>query len=77
MITLIQLVESTAWLQPQDHIKVNLWDRTKVYEDGEYKDIELNVRNLAKYGDYWVTDLDIEEYKDEDKVFLSCLIWKD
>ena len=75
MITLMQLIEATAWLQPQDHIKINLWDRTKVYEDDEYKDIELNVRNLAKYGDYWVTDLDIEEY--EDKIFLSCSIWKD
>ena len=75
MITLCQLVDSVAWLEPQDHIKISLWDKSKLYESGEYKDIELNIRNLAKYGDYWVSDLDIEKYKDE--VFLSCLIWKD
>lgn len=76
MITLMQLIEATAWLQPQEHIKVSLWDKSKLYEDGEYKDIELNVRNLARYGDYWVTDLDIE-YDDGDNAYLSCMIWKD
>lgn len=75
MITLCQLVDSVAWLEPQDHIKISVWDKSKLYKAGEYKDIELNIRNLAKYGDYWVSDLDIEKYKDE--VFLSCLIWKD
>lgn len=76
MITLIELIEATAWLQPQEHIKINLWDKTKVCEDDEYKNIKLNIRNLAKYGNYWVTDLDIE-YDNEDNAYLSCSIWKD
>lgn len=75
MITLRELIEATTWLQPQEHMKISFWDKSKVYEENEFEDIELNIRNLAKYGDYWVSDLDIEEY--EDKVFLSCLIWKD
>ena len=76
MITLCELVNSVAWLQPQEHMKISLWDKTRVCEDDEYKDIELNIRNLAKYGDYWVNDLDIE-YDDRDNAYLSCIIWKD
>lgn len=75
MITLRELVDSVAWLQPQEHIKISLWDKSKLYEDGEYKDIELTIRNFAKYANYWVGDIDIEEY--ENKVLLSCTIWKD
>lgn len=76
MITLHELVDSVAWLQPQEHMKISLWDKSKIYEDNEYKDIELNIRNLAKYADYWVGDLDIE-YDDKDNAYLSCMIWKD
>lgn len=76
MITLCQLIDSVAWLRPQDHMKISLWDKSKLYEDGEYKDIELTVRNFARYANYWVGDLDIE-YDDENNAYLNCTIWKD
>ena len=73
MITLIELINATAWLEPQDHLKVCIWDKTKMYEDfGEFKDIKLNVYTLAKYGNYYVSDIDVEYYPDEDKTYLSC-----
>lgn len=75
MITLTELIKATTWLKPEDHMKVTLWNKSRIYEKEEFESIELNVYNLAKYGDYWVSDLDIEECEDE--VFLSCLIWKD
>ena len=76
MITLIELVNATTWLQPQDHMRVCVWDKSKVYEEkGEFTDIELNIRNLAKYSDYFVSDIDIESYNDEP--VLSCLIRKE
>jgi hypothetical protein len=72
MITLVELINATTWLEPQDHIKIVLWDKSKVYEDtGEFTSIDFNIRNLAKYGNYWVSDIDIEDGK------LTCLIWKD
>ena len=72
MITLIELVNAVAWTEPQDHIRITLWDKSKVYEEkGEFTDIEFNVRNLAKYGNYWVSDIDIENNK------LFCMIQKD
>ena len=73
MITLAQLIEATTWLQPQDHMKINLWDKSKIYEEGEFQEIELNVRNLAKYGDYYVSDIDIESYGENEPV-LTCMI---
>ena len=76
MITLAQLIQSTTWLQPQDHMKISLWDKSKIYEEGEFVDLELNVRNLAKYGNYWVDDIDIEVCEG-DKPVLACMIWKD
>lgn len=76
MITLIELINATTWLQPQDHIKICVWDKSKVYEEkGEFTDIELSVRSLAKYGDYFVSDIDIEVIDNEP--YLSCMIWKD
>ncbi len=76
MITLAELIGATAWLKPQDHMKISLWDKSKLYEDDEYKDIELTIRNFAKYADYWIDDLDIE-YDNKDNAYLSCMIWKD
>lgn len=74
MITLTQLINATAWLEPEKHMRISLWDKTKVYEEDEFKDIPLNVRALARYGDYLVDDIDVEGYKDQ--VVLSCTIWK-
>jgi hypothetical protein len=76
MITLVELINATAWLKPQEHIKISLWDKSKLYEDGEYTDIELTVCNLAKYANYSVGDL-IVEYDNKDNAYLSCTIWKD
>lgn len=75
MITLTELIEATTWLKPEDHMKVTLWNKSKVYEKEEFESIELNVYNLAKYGNYLVSDIEIEEY--DDGSFLSCLIRKD
>ena len=74
MITLAELINATTWLQPQDHIKVSLWDKSKVYEENEFEDIELNVKNLAKYANYYVRDIDIE-YIDDREANLTCIIW--
>ena len=74
MITLTELIDATTWLQPQDHIKVSLWDKSKVYEENEFEDIELNVKNLAKYANYYVRDIDIE-YIDDREANLTCIIW--
>lgn len=76
MITLCQLIDSVAWLEPQNHIKISLWDKSKLYEDGEYRDIGLTIRNLAKYANYLVGDLDIE-HDSKNNAYLSCTIWKD
>lgn len=76
MITLRELVDSVAWLQPQEHIKIILWNKNRAYEKDEFKDIEFNIKNFAKYADYWVTDLDIE-HDNKDNAYLSCSIWKD
>ena len=75
MITLTELIEATTWLKPEDHMKVTLWNKSKVYEKEEFENIELNVYNLAKYGNYLVSDIEIEEY--DDGSFLRCLIRKD
>lgn len=74
MITLIELIDATTWLKPQDHMKVTVWDKSKVYEEEEYKDIDLTVYNLAKYGNYLVSDIDIEKYENDGEVYLSCLV---
>ena len=74
MITLMQLIDATAWLEPEKNMRISLWDKTKVYEDDEFKDISLNVRSLAKYGNYIVDDIDIERRRDQ--TFLSCTIHK-
>jgi len=76
MITLCQLIDSVAWLNPQEHMKISLWDKSKLYENDEYRDIELTVRNFAKYANYQIGDLDIE-YDNKDNAYLSCMIWKD
>ena len=75
MITLTELIEATTWLKPEDHMKVTLWNKSRIYEKEEFESIELNVYNLAKYGNYLVSDIEIEEY--DDGSFLSCLIRKD
>ena len=75
MITLMELIDTTTWLRPQEHMKITLWDKSKIYEPDEFKDIELNVYNLAKYGNYNVSDIDIE-YIDDD-AYLSCMIWRE
>ena len=75
MITLTELIEATTWLKPEDHMKVVLWNKSRIYEKEEFENIELNVYNLAKYGNYLVSDIDIEEY--DDGSFLGCLIRKD
>ncbi len=81
MITLTELINATTWLKPQDHMKVTLWNKSKAYgeeEFEEFEDIELNVKNLAKYGDYFVSDIDIEIFlEDEETCYLVCFIWKD
>ena len=75
MITLMEFVNATAWLRPQDHMQIVLWNKSKVYEKDEFENIEFNIRNFAKYGNYWVDDIDIVERNG--KVLLCCSIWKD
>lgn len=75
MITLTELIKATTWLKPEDHMKVVLWNKSRIYGKEEFENIELNVYNLAKYGNYLVSDIDIEEY--DDGSFLGCLIRKD
>ena len=77
MITLIELIDATTWLQPQDHIKASVWDKSKVYEEKEFEDIILNVKTLAKYGNSWVSDIDIEVDSETNEPYLTCMIWKD
>lgn len=76
MVTLIELIDSTTWLQPQDHMEVHLWDKSKIGEEDEFKDIELNIRNLAKYGNYIINELDIDYNKDGEPI-LFCYICKE
>lgn len=76
MITLADFISATAYLEPQEHMKVTLWDKTKIYEEDEFEDIILNVRSLAKYKDYYVRDIDVEHYEDCGSV-LSCMIYKE
>ena len=76
MITLIQLIDATTWLKPQDHMKVSIWDKSKIYEEEEFTDIELTVRNLARYGDYLVSDIDTD-FNSEGDPILTCMIRKD
>ena len=79
MITLLEFINATTWLEPQDYVKVCLWDKSKTYsdEDGEFKDILLNVKNLAKYGNYYVSNIDIETDNNNYKTYLSCMICED
>ena len=74
MITLGELINATTWLQPQDHMKVSVWDKSKVYSEDEFEDIELTVKNIAKYANYYVSDIDIE-YIDGNEACLVCMIW--
>ena len=78
MIILMQLVDATTWLQPQDHMEIDLWNKDKIYEYGEdeFRKIELNVKTLAKYGNYQVKDIDITDNEDGE-LCLYCTIWKD
>ena len=75
MITLHDLIESTCWSDPQEHIKIALWYPENVYNDDkqEFVDIEFNVRSVLKYKDYIVHDIDIE-MSNNDKPILTCLL---
>lgn len=75
MIILAELIEATTWLKPEDHIRITLWDKSKVYCEEEFQDIDLDVYNLAKYGNYFVSDIDIEKNSDGE-AFLTCMIRK-
>ena len=75
MFTLMQLINATTWLQPQDHMEVDLWDKDKVYEDDEFEKIELNIKTLAKYGNHQVKDIDVT-INDDGEPFLYCMVWK-
>ncbi len=77
MITLIELIDATTWLQPQDHIKVSLWDKSKIYEENEFEDITLSVKALAKYANFWVSDIDVEVDPETNQPYLTCMIWED
>jgi hypothetical protein len=72
----MELVNATAWLSPQDHMKVTIWDKSKVYEEGEYTNIDLTVYSLAKYGNYFVSDIDVEQERNGE-LYLSCSIRED
>ena len=72
MIILNDLVAATAWTKPEEHIKVQIWHKDKVYEKNEWEDIDLTVKNLSKYGLWYIEDIDIEEY--EDSNYLNCVI---
>lgn len=73
MITLMELVKATAWTQPQEHMKVSIWNKSKIYEKDEFEDITLTVKTLAEYGDCPISDIDVETDKDG-YLWLSCLI---
>lgn len=75
MITLAELIEATTWLRPQERIRITLWDKSKVYCEEEFKDIDLDVYNLARYGNYFVSDIDVEK-NDDEELFLTCMIYK-
>ena len=77
MITLIDLIESTTWIKPEEHMKVTIWHRDKIYNEGEWEDIELNVKNLAKYGLYYVHDIDVDWCNNGTDIYLGCLICED
>lgn len=73
MITLAELIDATTWLKPQDHIKITLWNKDKAYTDKEFEDLDVDVKNVAKYADYYVSDIDIE-FVDEYNTYLTCMI---
>ena len=75
MITLHDLIESTSWRDPQEHIKIALWYPENVYDDDkrEFVDIEFNVRSALKYKNYIVHDIDIEMSSDNEPI-LICLL---
>ena len=78
MITLMEYINATAWTQPENHIKITLWDKSKVYEEGEFEDIELNVKTLAQYGNCEIGDIDIVcSDEDSDDYYLHCLVHKE
>lgn len=71
-IILSDLIAATVWTNSEEHIKVQIWHKNKVYEKDEWENIDLTVKNLSKYGAWYVEDIDIEEY--EDGNYLSCVI---
>lgn len=65
-MTLIDLINSVCWSEPQDHMKVTLFDKVayvKNDDEHNWEEIELNVKNVAKYGNCIVRDIDIEDNK--------------
>ena len=61
-MTLNDLINSTCWLNPEEHMTASIFNKEAYLEDNLEKawiDIELNVRNIAKYGNYTVGNIDI------------------
>lgn len=70
-MTLIDLINATCWTEPQEHIKVSLFDKeayTNFDDEHAWEEIDLNVHNLAKYGNCEVNDIDVEDG------FLVCCV---
>ena len=67
-MTLSDLINSTCWLNPEQHMTVSIFNKEAYAEDdleNAWVNIDLNVRNIAKYGNYTVGNIDIVTDDDE------------
>lgn len=76
-MTLSDLIKSTCWTKPEDHIRISLFDRDTYIDNDEleaFTPIPLTVRNIAIYGNYEVKELDVERDSNGGMLFLSGII---
>lgn len=76
-MTLNDLIKSTCWTKPEDHIRISLFDRATYIDGDELKafvSIPLTVRNLAIYGNCEVKEIDVDSDPKNDMLVLSGII---
>lgn len=61
-MTLSDLINSTCWLNPENHMTASIFNKEAYIEDDLDKawiNIKLDVRNVAKYANYTVGNIDV------------------
>lgn len=60
-ISLIDFINESGYMNPEEHIVVTMCYPDEQNNSVDFKDIELNIKNLAYYGSYPIHNILIED----------------